>query len=249
MQGYGHPPTGPHEVPAPVPPLTRLLHTGPRFPALHRLRRMRLVKFTHACVRIEDGRRRVLVDPGVWAEDEAFDGVTDVLVTHEHDDHVDLERLAVLAGGRELRIFAPEPVRELAEEAGIAGSVSVVTAGDVFDVAGFAVTAVGGRHAEIYDGLPGCANLGYVIDGVYHPGDSYFVPDVAVRTLLVPAAAPWGRHREAIEMTRAIAPERAFPIHDRALSEDVGYGNFDAWMESKGGTTYARIPLGEAVVI
>jgi L-ascorbate metabolism protein UlaG (beta-lactamase superfamily) len=210
---------------------------------------MRLVKFTHACVRLDDGDRRLLVDPGEWAEAEAFDGVTDILVTHEHDDHVDLKRIVELAASRPLRIHGPESVRVLADKAGIGAAVTVVAAGDVFEVAGFAVTAVGGRHAEIYDGLPGCANLGYVIDGVYHPGDSYFVPDIAVHTLLVPAAAPWGRHREAIEMTRAIAPSRTFPIHDRALSTDVGYGNFDAWMDAKGDTDYARIPLGQSVTL
>ncbi|BEL03891.1 MBL fold metallo-hydrolase [Actinoplanes sichuanensis] len=204
---------------------------------------MRLVKFTHACVRLEDGDRRLLVDPGEWAEPEAFDGVTDILVTHEHDDHLDLNRIVELAATRPLRLHGPASVRDLA---GLGDLVTTVEAGDVFEVAGFAVTAVGGRHAEIIDGLPGCPNLGYVIDGVYHPGDSYFVPDIPVHTLLVPAAAPWGRHREAIEMTRAIAPARAFPIHDRALSTDVGYGNFDAWMESKAGTSYSRIPLGRS---
>ncbi|MBB2948973.1 L-ascorbate metabolism protein UlaG (beta-lactamase superfamily) [Actinoplanes lutulentus] len=203
---------------------------------------MRLIKFTHACVRLEDGDRRLLIDPGVWTEPEAFDGVTDILVTHEHEDHLDLARI-----DGSLRLFAPDSVRELAAEHGLAETVTVVAAGDEFSAGGFPVTAVGGKHAEIYDGLPGCANLGYVVEGIYHPGDSYFVPDQRVTTLLVPAAAPWGRHREAIEMTRAIAPDRAFPIHDRALSTDVGYGNFDAWLGSKGGTEYSRIPVGGSV--
>ncbi|MBO3738588.1 MBL fold metallo-hydrolase [Actinoplanes flavus] len=201
---------------------------------------MRLTKFTHACVRIADNDRRLLIDPGVWTEAEAFDGVTDILITHEHDDHVDAERINELTSTRELRIFAPEAVRALLPTA------TVVNAGDEFEAAGFWVTAVGGRHAEIIDGLPGCANLGYVVDGVYHPGDSYFVPETPVTTLLVPAAAPWAKLREALEMTRAIAPRRAFPIHDRMLSTDVGFANFDAWMEFKGETTYARIALGES---
>ncbi|MDI6105423.1 MBL fold metallo-hydrolase [Actinoplanes sp. NEAU-A12] len=208
---------------------------------------MRLVKFTHACVRLEDGDRRLLIDPGVWTEPEAFDGVTDILVSHEHDDHIDLAKVVALASP--VRIFAPEPVLALAEKAGIAEAVTVIAPGDEFTVAGFRAAVVGGRHAEIYDGLPGCPNVGYVVEGVYHPGDSYFVPEVPVSTLLVPAAAPWGRHREAIEMARAIAPERAFPIHDRMLSADVGYANFDAWMEGKAGTDYSRIPLGEAVTL
>jgi hypothetical protein len=36
-------------------------------------------------------------------------------------------------------------------------------------------------------------------------------------------------------------------IHDRALSPDVGFANFDGWMEFKGGTEYARIPVGDGV--
>jgi len=210
---------------------------------------MRLVKFTHACVRIEDAGRRLLIDPGVWTEPAAFDGVTDILVTHEHDDHLDLARIVAVAASRPVRLFAPEPVRDLAEKAGLAGTVTVVAAGAEFSAGGFRVAAVGGEHAEIYDGLPGCANLGYVIEGVYHPGDSYFVPRQRVTTLLVPAAAPWGKLREALDMTRAIAPGRAFPIHDRALSPDVGYENFDGWMEYQGGTEYARIPVGDSVTL
>jgi hypothetical protein len=57
---------------------------------------MRLIKFTHACVRLEDGDRRLLIDPGIWTEREAYQGVTDILVTHEHDDHIDIERITDL---------------------------------------------------------------------------------------------------------------------------------------------------------
>jgi L-ascorbate metabolism protein UlaG (beta-lactamase superfamily) len=57
---------------------------------------MRLIKFTHACVRLEDGDRRLLIDPGIWTEREAYQGVTDILVTHEHDDHIDIEQITDL---------------------------------------------------------------------------------------------------------------------------------------------------------
>ncbi len=73
-----------------------------------------------------------------------------------------------------------------------------------------------------------------------------FVPDEPVETLLVPSSGPWLKHREAIEMLRAIRPARAFPIHDALLSE-LGLKNIDAWLEGEGGATYVRIPLGESV--
>ena len=209
---------------------------------------MQLIKFTHACVRLHDGDRTLLIDPGVWSEPDVFEGVTDVLITHEHADHVDEDRLAQ---HQDVRVFAPDPLAgELRKRMGPA--VTTVASGDSFTAAGFGVQVVGGAHAEIYDGLPGCANVGYLVSSagsgvVYHPGDSLFVPDATVDTLLLPAHAPWLKLAEAIDFTRAVAPKRAFPIHDRALSSDIGFNSFDGWLDAKGETQYARIPVGTGV--
>ncbi|MEV0271411.1 MAG: MBL fold metallo-hydrolase [Hamadaea sp.] len=207
---------------------------------------MQLIKFTHACVRLHDGDRTLLIDPGVWSEPEVFEGVTDVLITHEHFDHVDAERLTQ----QDVRVFAPELIAgELREKMGEA--VTTVATGDTFTAAGFDVTVVGGRHAEIYEGLPGCANVGYLVGtssgALYHPGDALFVPEAEVGVLLVPASAPWLKLREALDFVRAVAPKRAHPIHDRMLSEDIGFAGFDRWMDLKGQTAYSRIPIGGGV--
>ncbi len=205
---------------------------------------MDLIKYTHACVRLEDSGRVLLVDPGIWAETAAFDGVSEVLVTHEHFDHVDVERLAQ-AG--DVVVYAPATIADKLAEAGV--STRTVALGDTFEAAGFSVRAVGGRHADIYDGLPGCANLGYIIDGaVYHPGDSFFVPDAEIETLLVPLSGPWFKLAEAIDFVRGVKPTRAFPIHDAMLSER-GLAGMDSWLGMKGETDYARIPLTESVTI
>lgn len=203
---------------------------------------MRLTKFGHACVRVEDGDRVLVIDPGTMTGAEALDGATAVLVTHEHADHIDVAKLAAARAGNPALTVHTHPA--LAAELG--DGVTAVEVGDTFRAAGFGVRAVGGQHAEIIDGLPGCANLGFVVDGVYHPGDSFFVPDVAVETLLLPAAGPWLKLREAIEFVRAIRPARTFPIHDAGLSE-IGMGNFDGWLEEEEATGYARIPLGGSV--
>ncbi|NUT34962.1 MAG: MBL fold metallo-hydrolase [Hamadaea sp.] len=209
---------------------------------------MQLIKFTHACVRLHDGDRTLLIDPGEWAEAEAFEGVTDVLVTHEHYDHLDLDRLAQHP---DVKVYAPDPLAGEIRERGL--DVTAVAAGDAFVAAGFGVQVVGGTHAEIYEGLPGCANVGYLVTAaggtgaVYHPGDSVFVPDAPVQTLLVPASAPWLKLAEALDFVRAVKPERAFPIHDYMLSTQAGQPNFDRWMDMKGQTEYARIPTGGSV--
>jgi L-ascorbate metabolism protein UlaG (beta-lactamase superfamily) len=207
---------------------------------------VRLTKYGHACVRIEDGDRVLVIDPGTYSEMEAVYGATSVLVTHEHADHVDVDKLtAAVALNPQLTVHThADFAAPLAEWLGV--GVTAVAAGDSFTASGFTVTAVGGEHAEIIDGLPGCPNLGFIVDGVYHPGDALFVPDDPVDTLLVPSSGPWLKHREAIEFLRAIGATRAFPIHDALLSE-LGLANVDAWFGEKGGTEYTRIPVGESV--
>ncbi|GIF64314.1 MBL fold metallo-hydrolase [Asanoa ishikariensis] len=209
---------------------------------------MLLTKYKHACVRFEDGDRRLLVDPGIWTEPAAYEGITDILVTHEHADHFAVEQIAALLETRELRIHGHASLRAAAENERVAAAIQPVAVGDRFTVAGFEVVAVGGAHAEIYDGLPGCANVGFIVDGVYHPGDSYFVPTEQVETLLVPTSGPWAKLGESLDFTRAVAPARAFPIHDELLSA-VGNANFDGWLEEKGQTTYKRIAVGDSVTI
>jgi L-ascorbate metabolism protein UlaG (beta-lactamase superfamily) len=202
---------------------------------------VRLTKYGHACVRLEVGDRVLVIDPGVYSEEEALSGATAVLVTHEHADHIDVDKLrAALDRNPALTVHT-----HTALAATLGDRVSAVAAGDGFTAAGFAVRAVGGEHAEIIDGLPGCPNIGFIVDAVYHPGDSLFVPAEEVHTLLVPASGPWLKLREAIEFVRAVGPARAFPIHDALLS-DLGLANFDAWLGEKSETGYSRIPLLES---
>jgi L-ascorbate metabolism protein UlaG (beta-lactamase superfamily) len=206
---------------------------------------MRLTKYTHACVRLQDGNRQLVIDPGVWSEGAALEGVSHVLITHEHADHVDVDKLAAAQlANPDLKVYAHADVARQLEKLGDA--VVTVASGDEFDAGGFQVRVVGGAHAEIYDGLPGCANVGFVVDGVYHPGDSLFVPDVPVTTLLVPTSAPWLKLADGLDFVRAIGPARAHSIHDAMLS-DKGEQIIDRWHDLKGNTEYSRVPVGQTV--
>lgn len=207
---------------------------------------MRLTKYTHACVRLEREGRTLLIDPGTFSEAAAYEGVSHVLVTHEHADHIDADQLATaLAANADLKVYTGAAVA--AQLSHLGDAVVTVAVGDRHSVNGFTVEAVGGQHAEIYEGLPGCANIGFVIDSeVYHPGDALFVPERPVPVLLVPTCAPWLKLAEALDFVRAVKPERAFSIHDAMLSP-IGQNNIDNWMAGKGQTEYARIPIGSSV--
>lgn len=196
---------------------------------------MRVIKYTHSCVRLEQEDLGVLViDPGVWSEPVALDGADAVVVTHEHADHVDVLRLAGLG----VPVYAPKG-------AVLPGLDTVeVSAGEQFTAAGFRITAHGGRHATIYADLPDCTNLGYVIEErLYHPGDSLHVPAAPVETLLVPLQASWMRTAETIDFVRAVGPERAVGIHDAQINER-GLASVNGWLEEEARTAYRWLSPG-----
>lgn len=209
---------------------------------------MRLTKFGHACVRLKKDGQVLVIDPGTYSEPESLQDAAGVLITHEHADHVDAELLvAAQTGNPSLVVHTNADVVAQLTAKGVTAQPTAPR--NTFSVAGFDVRVVGGEHAEIYDGLPGCANIGFIIDdAVYHPGDSLFVPDGDIGTLLLPVSAPWLKLREAIDFVRAVGPRRAHPIHDATLSE-IGHANVDAWLAGKGETDYSRIPSGESVEV
>src|ERR1700734_2586141 len=182
---------------------------------------MRLTKYRHACVRIEDGDRVLVIDPGIFSEAEALAGATSVLITHEHVDHIDVDKLsAARENNPELTVYTHPALAALDAKA------IAVSPGESFPAAGFAVGVVGGAHAEIIDGLPGCPNIGFIVEGVCLSGDSLVGPAEPVETLLVPASGPWLKVGEAVEFVRAVRPARTFPIHEALLS-DIGINNLD----------------------
>ena len=181
---------------------------------------MQLTKFTHACVRVEDGDRALVLDPGTFSEvDEALDGVDAVLVTHEHADHVDVDRLLAAARGRSsLRVWAPSSLADALAPLG--DQLTTVGPGESFEAGGLAVRTFGGQHAVVHPSIPVIANVGYLVGAkVFHPGDSFTVPDVAVDTLLLPVSAPWCKVAEVVDYLVAVRPRQATQVHDVVLSD------------------------------
>jgi len=201
---------------------------------------MRLSKHGHACVRVERDGAVLVIDPGSFTDAEALAGADAVLITHEHPDHLDVDKLAGLAG---ITVHTHPDVATKLD--GLAAAVHAVNAGDRLQAAGFDIQAYGGQHAVIHPDIPRIANLGYLIEGsIYHPGDSLDVPAGAtVETLLVPVNAPWLKLAEAVEFVRAVAPRRAYGIHDFLLSE-AGGAVYDGGMARLAGCDYARVAPG-----
>ena len=218
---------------------------------------MKLTKYTHACVRLEKEGRVLVLDPGTFSETkEALNGAQAVLITHEHGDHIDVP--AMVNALREmdgLAVFAPGGVaghlREEAPEA--AARIHTVEPGTSFEAAGFSVRSFGGQHALIHPQVPVVANIGYLVDeNVYHPGDSFIIPDgISVRTLLVPIHAPWNKASEVVDFVIGVRAPRAFQIHDGLLNE-MGLKMVESHVTRLGakyGAVFTHLTTGDTVEV
>src|SRR4051812_50001628 len=111
-----------------------------------RVTTMQITKFGHSCLLVNDGEARILVDPGTFSAGfESLTGLTAILITHQHPDHLDPERLpAVVTANPQARVYAdPGSVPQLAS---IGIDATTAEPGDRFD-AGTAVEVFGRAHA------------------------------------------------------------------------------------------------------
>jgi len=180
---------------------------------------MLLTKLGHACVRLEKDDARLVIDPGVWSGPDVLAGASAVLVTHEHNDHLDDGAVrAALTADPGLHLWANETVA--GQFALFGDRVHAVRHGDAFNAAGFDVHVYGTDHAVVDRAIPVIRNTGFAVDGqVFHPGDSFTVPDEHVGVLLVPVTAPWLKFSEVADYIRAVAPERGYWIHDALVND------------------------------
>jgi L-ascorbate metabolism protein UlaG (beta-lactamase superfamily) len=205
---------------------------------------MQLTKFTHSCVRISDRDRRLVIDPGSFSEvEEALEGIDAVLITHQHADHLDVARLAAAANANaNLKVWAPKDVID---------QLNAVGPGESFIAGGLQVRTFGGQHALIHSSIPVVSNVAYLVgDAVYHPGDSYTVPNAVVEALLIPLNAPWAKVAETIDFTIAVRAPKAFQIHDALLGE-IGKAFYGGQItrigELYGTTDFTQLASGRSV--
>ncbi len=192
---------------------------------------MQIVHLGQSCVLAEIGEARLLLDPGVYSTGFAeLTGLDAILVTHQHPDHLDLDRLPdLLAANPAVQLIVDVGSAELLADAGIAHRV--VNPGEHLEVAGATVDVIGGDHSVIHPDIPVIPNNGYLIDGgtgtILHPGDSFTLVDHDVDVLLLPTAAPWLKVSEAVDYLRAVDPGLAVPIHQAILAKpEKHYGLF-----------------------
>ncbi|CAM3926491.1 MBL fold metallo-hydrolase [Helcobacillus massiliensis] len=200
---------------------------------------MRVTHFKHSALLLDYPGTRIIVDPGNLADPALLQttGITAVLVSHQHPDHVTLDNLQVLVDQNPsadlfLEAGAYEEMRQQAGPGSLGDSMRRVEPGKQFQVGtsfGGQVTvtirAVGGEHATIHPDIPSVGNVGYVFEAdgfptVGHTGDSLEPLDDwrGIDALSFPVCAPWSKMQETIDFLREVKPAIGMPVHDAIAS-------------------------------
>ena len=175
---------------------------------------MKMTKYEHSCVVVEEAGRQLVIDPGRFSVSFRPSSVIDaVVVTHIHSDHFDPQTLKqIRAQNPHVKLYAPKQVKDEDESL----EVDIAEPSKQVSVGPFKLAFFGGKH-ELYEGFE---NIGVLVnDAFYHPGDSYAKPGSPIKVLAAPASAPWLRVSEASAFIKDCSAAIVFPIHNSLLSE------------------------------
>lgn len=185
---------------------------------------MRVTHLGHACLLVETGDRRILIDPGNFSTGfEELRDLSAILVTHNHPDHFDPgPAIALIGANPQASVHMDSLTAEKCAAEGL--SVTPTRQGEDFEIGDVRVSPVGEEHAFNHDQMPMIPNVGYVLRAegeptLFHPGDAYDAEPGPVDVLAHPLNAPWCASRDSIAFVARIAPRSFVPIHDALLSE------------------------------
>ena len=181
---------------------------------------MHVTRFGHSAVLVEAAGQRVLIDPGAFSSPDVFEvqGLDAIVVTHQHADHLDRDRIGALLERNPGAIRLSDP-----ETAALVDGFTAHSDGDVTELGTITITGVGTTHAEILPVIPRVTNTGVLITAggeptLFHPGDAYAYTPEGVDILAAPLSAPWTKVAETVDFVRRVSPGVVFPIHDAGVT-------------------------------
>jgi len=179
---------------------------------------MKVTKFGHCCLLIEEQNLRILTDPGMYStQQNDVKNIDVVLVTHEHQDHLHIDSLKIILKNNPLaKIITNKSVGVLLEKEGIV--FTLIEDGQNFSEKEVLIEGFGKNHEVIHSSIPQTQNTGYFIaNRLFYPGDAFTNPKKQIEVLALPVAGPWMKLSEAIDYAIKLQPKVYFPVHDGIL--------------------------------
>lgn len=211
---------------------------------------MKLTKYTHACIVLEEQGQGLVIDPGVWSTDlPVLTNVAGIVITHNHMDHFDADKLsALLQANPDAKVFTTQEIADTLQ----GQSVTAVGEDTTVQAGPFELSFYGQMHALVYNNKPHTQNIGVLVNNnLYYPGDSFTKPGTPVKTLALPISGPWLKTNESIDFMLAIKPQLALSTHDALLSQ---YGEMitDNWYKppaTENGIAYKHLNPGQSTEV
>jgi L-ascorbate metabolism protein UlaG (beta-lactamase superfamily) len=178
---------------------------------------MRISKYEHALLVIEESAAQLVIDPGSYSNLPELKSVVAVVFTHLHDDHTSLEHAkTIIKNFPDAHLFGTQEVAEKLK--GL--NVQVVYHGDHYQAGPFKIDFYGDLHQVIHRSIPLVQNVGVMVNSTfYYPGDSYTFPEQSVEVLACPTSAPWLRISDVIDFLDLVRPKKCFATHNALLSD------------------------------
>ncbi len=207
---------------------------------------MKITKFGHCCLLIEENEVRILTDPGNYSvgQDEVKN-IDAILITHEHADHVHMDSLKkILKNNPQAEIITNKSVGKILDKEEI--KYQLIEDGQNKKVKGVLIEGYGNKHAYIYTGWLDVQNTGYfVANKLFYPGDVFYNPGKKVEILALPVAGPWCKISDSIDYALEVKPSICFPVHDGALKVFGGNHKAPATILPEKGIEFIILEIGK----
>lgn len=178
---------------------------------------MKITKFGHCCLLIEESGVRILTDPGMYStSQDNVENIDIVLITHDHQDHLHIDSLKkVLINNPSTKVLTNQSVGILLSKENI--KYELLEKGSFTDKS-VLIEAFGEKHAFMHPAIEPTQNVGYFIENkLFYPGDAFTNPNKPVDILALPVAGPWMKLSEAIDYAKELKPKACFPVHEGIL--------------------------------
>ncbi|MDG4786125.1 MBL fold metallo-hydrolase [Micromonospora sp. WMMD1102] len=219
---------------------------------------MRIAKYLHSCLLVEQDGVRLLIDPGRFSFVEGrvdpmdFAPLDAVALTHHHPDQADPEALAAIVHRTGAQLIGN---LETAGALGAEGLDVTVPADGGYEIGPLRLEAIPADHEPILDDHTP-ANTAYLVGGrLLHCGDSLHPKLLAhrgVAVAAVPVMAPFLTERAVAGFVAQLQPGAVLPVHDghaRDFFLRQRYETYRRYVERLGITFHALTEPGAAITI